>query len=182
LKQEFELLYFRHSIAEDYHEHGDRFRRLTAEGRAEVERSARQLVRMGLRYDRAVSSPYVRALETASIVGEVFGVERVLELDELIPAADPRETAAKLFEHGRASGATIAAFGHNPSITSAVSWMLGGGGNAALLNIAPGDAVHLRVLSSPLGPDGPEAILTGFYPRKRLAALASGPSSVRGDV
>ncbi len=174
MKHEFELLYFRHSIAEDHNVGGDRHRALTHEGRSQMELAARSLHQLGLRYDRALTSPYVRAVQTAEIVGRAFGNANVTASEALIPAADPREIIEVLFAEGRRDGARIAAFGHNPSITSAVSWMLGGEGRAAYLNIAPGDAVHLRVLSSALGAGGPEAILLGFYPRARMAALGGG--------
>lgn len=175
MKHDFELLYFRHSIAEEYSSAGDRERALTDPGIDEIRRAATVLRGIGIRWDRAYTSGFRRAVETHREVAEVLGLSAVSDtLDVLMPAADPRQTAAELMELGRARGETIAAFGHNPSITSTVSHLLGGEGRAAYLNIAPGDLVHLRVLGSSFGGvAGPNAVLLGFYPRKRLATLGS---------
>lgn len=175
MKQDFELLFFRHSIAEDYNAGGDRERELTELGIDEIRRAATMLRSMGIRWDHAFTSGYRRAVQTHREVAEILGLPTTSDtLDALIPAADPRQTAAELASIGRESGETIAAFGHNPSITSAVSHLLGGEGRAAYLNIAPGDLVHLRVMGTRFGGvAGPDAVLLGFYPRKRLATLGA---------
>lgn len=173
VKHDFELLYFRHSIAEEHNSGGDRERALTPKGIDEMRRAARVLAAIGIRWDLAFTSGYVRSVQTHREVAQVLGMSPAAEvLDLLIPAADPRQTAATLSELGRERGETIAAFGHNPSITSAVSHLLGGEGQCAYLNIGRGDLVHLRVMSGLLGRNrGPCAVLLGFYPRKVLLAL-----------
>ena len=62
------LYLLRHGIAEDYHPEGDPARALTAEGIAKVRLQAAAFHRMGLGLERVLSSPYVRARQTARLV------------------------------------------------------------------------------------------------------------------
>ena len=75
----------------------DRQRPLTDAGRREHARVAEALRRMGVRFDRLLSSPLVRARETAEITARAYGAPDP-ELTELL--GDNAEPAA----HARGAG------------------------------------------------------------------------------
>lgn len=62
----------RHAQAEDTAAGGDAHRALTSEGRREFKRVARGLAELKVQIDRIVTSPYLRAMETAEILAEQF--------------------------------------------------------------------------------------------------------------
>lgn len=63
----------RHGIAEEPAlGQPDSTRRLTPEGVAKMQREARGMARLGLKWDAVFTSPYDRALETAQIVAKIL--------------------------------------------------------------------------------------------------------------
>ncbi|HLO89130.1 MAG TPA: phosphohistidine phosphatase SixA [Nostocaceae cyanobacterium] len=64
-----ELYLIRHGIAEE-HQPGlkDEERQLTKEGRQKTEKVAQRLVKLGLHFDLILTSPFVRARQTAEIL------------------------------------------------------------------------------------------------------------------
>lgn len=74
----------------------DADRRLTPKGGQDVAAVCRELRRRGPVPTDLVSSPLVRARETASIAGEVLGVSSIDIWDELQPEADPADVVVQL--------------------------------------------------------------------------------------
>jgi phosphohistidine phosphatase len=111
----------RHGKAEDGHPLGDGARALTAEGREEfrslVEKVAGQLGLTGI-----LTSPLVRAVQTAEILAEVCGVTDVQVKGEL--EAD-RASARSIEALCRAVGPGWALVGHNPSMAEALGHLAG---------------------------------------------------------
>ncbi len=70
------LLLVRHAVAEDAHPLGDEARALTAEGRAAFRAHARKLARL-TPMTGIVTSPLVRAVQTAELLAEAFGLGSV---------------------------------------------------------------------------------------------------------
>ena len=67
------LYILRHGIAEDEAPKGDDgARRLTPRGRAKMRAVAAGMRALGLRYDVILTSPLVRAVETAAILADVY--------------------------------------------------------------------------------------------------------------
>lgn len=87
----------------------DDLRALTAEGRRTARDLGERLAADGVRPEAVVSSPLLRARETASEIGRAVGVE---------PEADERlgfgATAAGLREAVEHRGETVVAIGHQP--------------------------------------------------------------------
>ncbi|MFN3714329.1 MAG: phosphohistidine phosphatase SixA [Alcanivoracaceae bacterium] len=82
----------------------DEARALTPRGRDEVDALWRALADTGLRPTRLVSSPYVRAQQTADIIANRYpGVART-ELDMITPDGDPVRALAALDRMGAADG------------------------------------------------------------------------------
>ena len=100
----------------------DEARWLHEDGRAALARVAGLLRDEGVAFDAVVSSPLVRAVQTAEIIAAGIGYRGALEaLPELAPDGSPRHAAEVLLERG----ASVAAVGHEPSISSLASHLAG---------------------------------------------------------
>lgn len=74
----------------------DSERPLTPKGERKLWTIAEAVKALGLSFDRILSSPYLRASQTAEIIVAALGAQQELELsDTLAPAGSP----AKLIEH-----------------------------------------------------------------------------------
>jgi len=120
-----ELIFLRHGDAEDVGPDGSDFARgLTARGELESERVARFILASGLAPGQVVSSPLVRARQTAERVGAVFG--------GLEPQVDDRlKSGARVadIEGIVADNPTqrLLLVGHEPDFSQAISALIGGG-------------------------------------------------------
>jgi phosphohistidine phosphatase len=120
-----ELYFLRHAIAADDGPAGmgDAGRPLTKEGTAKMQAGARGMRRLGLRLDALLSSPLVRAHETAAIVGRELGLELQLA-DELAPGCDPARLFALLGKYRAAE--CVMLVGHEPDFSSLIGALTGG--------------------------------------------------------
>lgn len=121
------LLLLRHGIAEDAGPDTgfrDEPRRLTAEGRARMERAARGMAAAGIAPDAIVCSPLARCRQTADIVGAGLGVA-VREDPRLRPGAGLDDVSDLLLEHPGAAAVLLC--GHNPDMPDLVDALTGGG-------------------------------------------------------
>ena len=119
----------RHGDAEDVAS-DDASRRLTAKGERQARAAGEALAALGIEFDACLSSPKVRAKQTAELTCESLGVE--VELTDALRGGDfdPAELAA-----GRG---TCLLVGHEPDFSRAIAMATGGrvefkkGGLAAL--------------------------------------------------
>lgn len=120
-----ELYFLRHGIAADVGPDGlgDAGRPLTKEGIAKMRAGARGLRRLGLQLDALLSSPLVRAHETATIVARELGLELQLA-DELAPGCDIAQLFALLGEHRAAERVMLV--GHEPDFSILIGALTGG--------------------------------------------------------
>src|SRR3954464_14234623 len=120
-----ELYFLRHGIAADVGPAGlgDAGRPLTKEGIAKMQAEARGMRRLGLRLDALLSSPLVRASETAAIVARELGTELQLA-DELASGCDIAQLFALLGEHRAAERVMLV--GHEPDFSSLIGALTGG--------------------------------------------------------
>jgi len=120
-----ELYFLRHGVAADVAPAGlgDAGRPLTKEGIAKMQAGARGMRRLGLRLDALLSSPLVRAHETAAIVARELGLE--LQLDEkLASGCDMAQLFALLGEHRAAERVMLV--GHEPDFSALIGALTGG--------------------------------------------------------
>jgi phosphohistidine phosphatase len=119
------LYFLRHGIAADAGPAGtgDAGRPLTKEGIAKMQAEARGMHRLGLKLDALLSSPLVRARETAAIVARELGLELQLA-DELAPGCDTARLFALLGEHRAAERVMLV--GHEPDFSSLIGALTGG--------------------------------------------------------
>ena len=122
------LLLIRHAIAEereDFAKTGkdDRLRPLTDEGRKKMRQAARGLKQVIPHVDLLATSPLTRAAQTGAIVDSVYGGLKEVEIEELSPGATPADFLRWLRKQ---KADTLAAVGHEPSISLILSWLLTG--------------------------------------------------------
>jgi phosphohistidine phosphatase len=122
------LYIIRHAIAVDHGDPGyedDSQRPLTDKGRKKMRQIAKGLRTMGVDFDLILSSPYVRAQETAEILADVFKMKKKLAFsDNLIPMGEPELLIAEINEKN--SVQSLALVGHEPHLSTLVSMLTSG--------------------------------------------------------
>ncbi len=128
------LILFRHGQAVEREEAllqkmEDSKRPLTNKGRERTERMAKVLKSMDLKLDLLVTSPLVRAMQTAEILFPIVKARAISECAELVPSAPPQAFAQWLRVHSKNS-TCVMAVGHEPQLSVFASWVLAGGINS----------------------------------------------------
>ncbi len=122
------LYFLRHGQAgnrQDWHG-DDSARPLTGEGKKRMEREAAAIWKLGLPLEIIISSPLVRAFQTAEIVAKAKGSAARLVTDERLgPGFGPEHLAALVAKHHRARGLMLV--GHEPDFSETISQVTGGG-------------------------------------------------------
>ena len=124
-----DLWLLRHAAAEDRARSGrDADRVLTPEGLARAEAVARGLATLEPGIARIVSSPYLRARQTADAAAKALGIRKIFESRALEPERDPEEI---LEEAGESSGGVLLV-GHQPHLGGLLGRLIGGGSEIPL--------------------------------------------------
>jgi phosphohistidine phosphatase len=131
------LLLVRHAKAHDSHPAGDFARALTPKGRAAFARFAARLARKH-RVTRILSSPLVRAVQTAELLAQAFEVEEV-EIDGALSPGE--EATARLMACVASAVPGTALVGHNPALEEALQLLSEG---SPALAFKKGAAASLR--------------------------------------
>jgi phosphohistidine phosphatase len=139
------LLIVRHGPAgkrEEWEAKGrdDRLRPLTSKGKKEVRRAAAGLVRLLPELNVLVTSPWTRAVETAEIVGNEYGVQ-VEEVEQLTSDHKPEDLMPWLQQQEQAE--TVALVGHEPHLGLLVGYLLTGK-PTSFVNLKKGGACLLE--------------------------------------
>jgi phosphohistidine phosphatase len=122
----YELYLIRHAIAA---ERGDAWpddskRPLTEDGIARMRKAARGLSRMDVTIDIVLTSPLVRARQTADIVATALDARpSVVNIESLAPGAAYASLVADLEKHARKP--RIALVGHEPGIGELAARLIG---------------------------------------------------------
>jgi phosphohistidine phosphatase len=122
----YELYLIRHAVAE---ERGDAWpddtkRPLTDEGAAKMRKASRGLARLDVSFDVILSSPLVRARQTADIVAAASDVTPpIVTIESLAPGGSYQALAADLARHVRRR--RIALVGHEPGIGELAARLIG---------------------------------------------------------
>ena len=129
----------RHGDAEDGSP--DEQRPLTAKGRGQSEAAGAALATLGVELDACLTSPLVRALDTARLACAPLGIEPEVEPRLSGGAFDPQELAA-----GRGE---VLLVGHEPDFSDAVARLTGARADMKKGGLAAIDAGVLRLLLRP---------------------------------
>lgn len=154
------LLLLRHGIAEERRpDLADGDRGLTAQGRERTRAVVERLVALGLTADRLLSSPLLRARQTAEIA-VAAGWGPVAELaSELAPGGTARRC---LPEWCSAGGDSLALVGHEPDLSTLACQLIGAPPGCLALRKA-----GLIQLQLPVGAAAGQAVLVSLL-RPRL--------------
>ena len=126
-----EIYILRHGIAAERGTQGykkDSDRPLTKEGEYKMHQIAEAMIGMGLQFDLILSSPYVRANQTAQIVAGELHAEVTLT-DFLVPGGNALELIAEINDE---RPQRVLLVGHEPDLSRLISVLVTGGGDAAI--------------------------------------------------
>jgi phosphohistidine phosphatase len=119
----------------------DELRPLSAKGRRQAEALGRHLDSLGLHFDLLLSSPLVRARQTAELVGERLGLAVVID-ERLSGGLSGSALAALLRDHGQPGRPIVV--GHDPDFSDLVTSLAGAAaipmrkGAFARIDVGPG--------------------------------------------
>ena len=158
----------RHAIAHERNRvrwPNDALRPLTSAGKRKFRRAAEGLVKWMPRSARLLTSPFVRARDTAAILAEARGSKKPLECAEL--AAD--KPASEAFELLHAQKArSVILVGHEPYLSDFLSAAVAGPRTRLKIDFKKGGAACIE-FASRIGPG--RACLQWLVPPRVLRAL-----------
>jgi phosphohistidine phosphatase len=155
-----ELYLIRHGIAE---ERGDAWpddakRPLTERGTNRLRQSVRGIVKLGVLLDVILTSPLVRARQTADVVAAEFdGRPPIVQIDSLAPGGSYQAVLSDLAKQSRRR--RIALVGHEPDLGA----LAGRLSSSHALEFKKGGVCRIDVTALP--PSGPGAIRWLLTPR-----------------
>jgi phosphohistidine phosphatase len=159
-----QLYVIRHGIAEDPTPgSADGQRALTGDGVKRMKRGVRGMRELGWSFDRILSSPWQRAVETAELLHPLCDADPIVT--DLLTQSPRSELLAMIAEN--MGGDRIAVVGHEPWLGELVAWLAFG-------DTRHGDALKLKkggvtVLTGSAIPGGMEIV--ALVPPKLLRSL-----------
>ena len=103
----------------------DSQRPLTDKGRKKMEKIVRGIHQLGVELDAILTSPYVRARDTAKILASEFKMmDKIAFTDNLIPPGDFENLVNEIHEKHDVNN--LALVGHEPMLSSLISWLTTG--------------------------------------------------------
>jgi phosphohistidine phosphatase len=152
-----QLWFLRHGDAEPHGTRADAKRRLTERGERQSDAAGRALAALGPSFSTWLTSPRVRALDTARLASRHLSVEPVVHdsLSSGFEADEARELVAGLDD-----GEALMLVGHEPDLSRAVYDLTG-----ARVDMKKGGIAAVRF-------DGAEPELTVLLRPREIAALA----------
>jgi phosphohistidine phosphatase len=148
-----QLYIVRHGIAIDREDPKcppDPQRYLTEEGIEKTKQVAKGLAALGVTADLLLSSPYVRAAQTAEIFAAAldYAKQKIRRTDLLLPGAEPSLLFRELAKDRQAS--SIFLFGHAPQLDDIVATALGSKRHLTSLKKAGVALLELKRISPPI--------------------------------
>jgi phosphohistidine phosphatase len=162
------LFIVRHAIAADRSDKwpDDSKRPLTHEGAARMRKAADGLAALGVTPDAVITSPLVRAEQTADILLKSLGGDaRLLTTPALAPGGSPAAVAEAIAALSK--GRNIVLVGHEPGLGELAAWLVGA---RQPLPFKKGGACQIDVADWPAAPKA--GTLMWFATPKMLRALA----------
>ena len=160
----YELYLIRHAVAEQRGEAwpDDAKRPLTSEGMSRFRKAARRLAEFGVSIDVIMTSPLVRARQTADILAAAFDAH-IVASDALAPGGSYQAILGDLDKQSKRS--RIALVGHEPDLGELAGRLCG---SRHHLEFKKGAICRIDVAALP--PGGPGA-MRWFIPPRMLRAL-----------
>ena len=149
-----ELYIVRHGIAIDREDPKcppDPERYLTEEGVEKTKQVAKGVAALAASADLLLSSPYVRATQTAEIFAAAldYAKQKIRRTDLLLPGADPSLLFRELAKDKQS--ASVFLFGHAPQLDDIIATALGSKRHITSLKKAGVALIELKRISPPIG-------------------------------
>ena len=142
------LYLLRHGIAAEPGTPGfesDSERPLIPKGERRLRSAVAAMEKLELSFDLILSSPFVRARQTAEIVAEELKLKKHLKFsDDLIPGGGSKELIHALNEL-KPEPENALLVGHEPSLSRFISLLVSGGADAAAIEMKKGGLCKLEV-------------------------------------
>ena len=128
----------------------DAERPLIPKGEQRLREAAAAMDKMGLSFDEVISSPYLRAKQTAEIVAKYFKLQKnLMFLDDLIPGGNPQALIRQL--NGlKPAPENILLVGHEPYLSRLIA-LLSSGSPTATIEMKKGGLCKLEIKTLRLG-------------------------------
>jgi phosphohistidine phosphatase len=148
-----QLYIVRHGIAVDREDPKcppDPERYLTEEGVEKTKQVAKGVVALAASVDLLLSSPYVRAMQTAEIFAAAldYAKQKIRRTDLLLPGADPSLLFRDLAKDKQSSSVFL--FGHAPQLDDIIATALGSKRHITSLKKAGVALIELKRISPPI--------------------------------
>ncbi len=148
------LYIVRHGIAIDREDPKcppDPERYLTEEGVEKTREVAKGLAALGVAGDLFLTSPYVRAAQTAEIFASAldYAKQKIRRTDLLLPGAEPSQLFRDLAKDKQASAVFL--FGHAPQLDDVIATALGSKKHLTAMKKAGVALIELKRFSPPIG-------------------------------
>ena len=149
-----ELYIVRHGIAidrEDPKSPADPERYLTEEGIDKTKQIAKRIAGFKISPDLLISSPYVRAMQTAELFAGAFDYpkQKIRRSDSLLPGTEPNHFFKEIAKEKNSSA--IFCFGHAPQLDDLIATALGSKHHITALRKAGVAAIDLKRPTPPSG-------------------------------
>lgn len=149
-----ELYVVRHGIAidrEDPKSPADPERYLTEEGIEKTEQVAKSIAALGITADVLISSPYVRAMQTAEIFAAAlqYPKQKIRQTNALLPGAEPSLFFRELAKDKQS--AVVFCFGHAPHLDELIAAGVGVKHPITAMKKAGVALLELKRVSPPTG-------------------------------
>ena len=149
-----QLYIVRHGIAIDREDSKcppEAERYLTEEGVEKTKQVAGAVAALGIHADLMISSPYVRAMQTAAIFASEleYAKQKIRRTDSLLPGAEPGAFLRELAREKDVS--TVLCFGHAPHVDGLLAAAVGASRHITSMKKAGVALVELKRLSPPNG-------------------------------
>lgn len=148
------LYLMRHGIAEQAG-HGDperdRDRALTSEGEKRVSEVARGLRRLGVKPEVMLTSPLLRARQTAEIVAEILELRERLEETEHLGVPPDSTALVRQLARLRPRPDVVMLIGHEPHLSEFTALLVAGPSSGVRLTFKKGGVARLEVTALEAG-------------------------------
>jgi len=123
------LYILRHGIATEPGDPGfakDADRPLTPEGERKLGQVAEAMEALKLSFDLILSSPYLRARQTAEIIAEALKARKRLELSDSLTPGGSMQKLVALLNHLQPPPESVLLVGHEPYLSGLISLLVSG--------------------------------------------------------
>ncbi len=132
------IFILRHGIAVEPGTPGsgrDSERPLTPKGKRKLRKIAKAMAALEIHFDVILSSPYVRARQTAKRVARQLGLEKRLECTELLTPGGSARELLDVLKREYPNVENVLLVGHEPYLSELIAWLLSGSAQGVAITL-----------------------------------------------